>query len=48
MRDYTGYMALHTALNSKHGAIWKFDKDMKLEQVLEDPVLQGGIGSGRV
>ena len=48
VRDYTGYMALHTALNSKHGAVWRFDKDMKLQQVLEDPASLGDVGSGRV
>ena len=36
VRDYTGYMALHTALTTDHGSVWKFDNNMKLVEVLED------------
>ena len=40
VRDYTGYMALHALNNSQHGAVWRFDQDMKL--VLEEEIRRVG------
>ena len=46
MRDYTGYMALHTALNTNHGSVWRFDDNMKLVQVLEEEESQANLYPG--
>jgi len=33
VRDWTGYMAIHTALNCDPGTMWTFDKNYKVVQV---------------
>ena len=43
---YTGYMALHTALTTNHGSVWRLDDNMKLVQVVEEEDSQANVYPG--